>query len=141
MYKIRPMAIEDYKEIIKLWKNIEGVGINEYDDSKKSIRKFLQMNPKTCFVAEKENIEIIGTILGGYDGRRGLIYHLMVKSEHRKTGIGKELIEKVEKEFKKQGIKRIYIVTFKENEIGNKFWEKNGYEIRESINFRSKKIE
>jgi hypothetical protein len=28
------MVIEDYKEIIKLWKNTEGVGINDHDDSK-----------------------------------------------------------------------------------------------------------
>jgi ribosomal protein S18 acetylase RimI-like enzyme len=79
MNKIRKMDIKDYNEIINLWKTTEGVGINDYDDSKKSIKKFLQMNPKTCFVAEHDSNEIIGTILGGYDGRRGLIYHLMVK--------------------------------------------------------------
>jgi hypothetical protein len=38
MYKIRPMKIEDYKEIMNLWKNTEGVGLNENDDSRKSIK-------------------------------------------------------------------------------------------------------
>ena len=140
MHKIRAMDIKDYTEVINLWKNTEGLGINEYDDSKKCIKKFLQMNPKTCFVAE-HNKEIIGTILGGYDGRRGLIYHLMVKAEYRKNGTGKKLLEKVEKGFKAQGIKRIYIVTFLNNETGNKFWENNGYAVRDFLNFMSKKID
>ena len=139
MYKIRTMIIKDYNKIINLWKNTEGVGINDYDDSKNRIKGFLQRNPKTCFVIEDNN-EIIGTIMGGNDGRRGLIYHLMVKSEYRNKGIGKILLEKVEKSLIKEGIKKVYLTTFSENKIGNNFWENNGYEIRDSIIYRSKVI-
>ena len=139
MYKTKKMNIKDYDEIIELWKNTEGIGINDYDDSKESINRFIKKNPKTCFIAEHNN-KIIGTIMGGNDGRRGLIYHLMVKTEHRKNGIGNKLLEKVEEGFKTEGIKRIYLVVFKDNENGNYFWEKNGYEIRDFVNFRSKKI-
>ena len=141
MYKVRAMVINDYDKIINLWKNTEGIGINDYDDSKKSIKKFLQMNPKTCFVVENRDTEIIGTILDGYDGRRGLIYHLMVKPESRKKGIGKKLLEKVEKGFKKQGIRRIYLVALKDNKVGIEFWKNNGYEERDFVNFMSKNIE
>ena len=141
MYTIRAMEINDYEEMINLWKNTEGVGINDYDDSRNGINKFLQRNPKTCFVAESTANEIIGTILGGYDGRRGLIYHLMVEPEYRNQGIGNKLLEEVEKYFAKEGIKRIYIITFKENEIGNNFWEGNGYIIRDVLTFRTKIIE
>ena len=139
MYKIRKMDIKDYLEVIDLWKSTEGIGINDYDDSKKSIKKFLEKNPNSCFVAEY-NKKIIGTILGGNDGRRALIYHLMVKPEHRKNGIGKKLLENVEKGLKKEGIKKVYLTTFKENEIGNRFWENNGYEIRDFIIYRSKEL-
>jgi len=137
MLEIKKMNIRNYQEIIDLWKNTEGVAINNYDDSEKSIEKFIERNPTTCFVAEYEN-GIIGTIMGGNDGRRGLIYHLMVKLEHRKKGIGKKLLEKVEQSFKNEGIKRIYLVTYKENEIGNEFWKNNEYEIRDSVIFWSK---
>ena len=82
MYKIRKMVIKDYNEIINLWKNTKGVGLSGNDDSKKSIKMFLDKNPNICFVAENENKEIIGTIMAGNDGRRGHIYHLMVKSEY-----------------------------------------------------------
>jgi ribosomal protein S18 acetylase RimI-like enzyme len=140
VYKIREMVIKDYNEIINLWKNTEGIGINDYDDSKKRIKIFLDKNPNSCFVAEHEN-KIIGTIMGANDGRRGFIYHLMVKPEYRKKGIGKKLLEKVEKNFKKDGIRKIYLVALKKNKTGNKFWENNGYVTMDFVKFRSKIIE
>ena len=140
MYKIRIMDIKDYSEIINLWKNTKGVGINDYDDSKRRIKIFLEKNSQSCFVAENEQ-KIIGTIMGANDGRRGLIYHLMVKPEYRKKGIGKKLLDKVEKNLKKEGIRRIYLVTLKENKIGNKFWENNNYIVRDFVKLRSKIME
>jgi len=139
MYKIRPMGIEDYNEIIHLWKNTDGVGLSGNDDSKKSIKIFLEKNPNTCFIAEYKN-EIVGTIMAGNDGRRGHIYHLTVKPEHRRKGLGKKLLEKTEKALKKEGIRKILLVAFKKNKIGNIFWEKNGYEIRNDLNYRNKRI-
>ena len=139
MYKIKAMDIEDYDEIINLWKNTDGVGLSGSDDSKKSIKIFLDKNSNTCFVAEYKN-EIIGTIMAGNDGRRGHIYHLMVKPEHRKNGLGKKLLEKTEKALKKQGIRKIFLVAFKKNKNGNIFWENNGYEIRNDLNYRDKRI-
>jgi ribosomal protein S18 acetylase RimI-like enzyme len=139
MYKIKLMAIEDYNEIINLWKNTDGVGLSGSDDSKKSIKVFLEKNPNTCFVVEYKK-EIIGTIMAGNDGRRGHIYHLMVKPEHRKNGLGKKLLEKTEKALKKDGVKKVFLVAFKNNKIGNIFWENNGYITRNDLNYRDKKI-
>jgi ribosomal protein S18 acetylase RimI-like enzyme len=139
MYKIKTMVIENYNEIVNLWKNTDGVGLNENDDSEKSIKIFLEKNPDTCFVAEYNN-EIIGTIMAGNDGRRGHIYHLMVKPEHRKNGLGKKLLEKTERALKKEGVRKIFLVAFKKNKTGNIFWENNGYEIRNDLNYRDKRI-
>jgi ribosomal protein S18 acetylase RimI-like enzyme len=133
------MKIEDYKNIINLWKKTEGVGLSGKDDSKRSIKTFLEKNPNTCFVAETDG-EIIGTIMAGNDGRRGHIYHLMVKPEYRKRGIGRKLLETVEKSLKKEGIRKIFLVAFKENKTGNKFWGRSGYEIRKDLNYRDKRI-
>jgi len=141
MYKIKKMKIKYFNEIIELWKNSDGIGINDHDDSKFSLKKFIKRNPNTCFIAVNNEKEIIGTIIGGNDGRRGFIYHLLVKSEYRKNGIGKKLLELVENNFIKDGIRRINLFVLKNNEIGNNFWENNGYGIRDVALFRSKKIE
>ena len=140
MYKIKKMDIKDYKEIIKLWKNTDGVGLSVKDDSKKSIKLFLKKNQNTCFVARYKNKEIIGTIMAGNDGRRGHIYHLMVKPDHRKNGIGKKLFNKTEKSLRKEGIRKFFLVVFKENNLGNMFWEGNGYKTREDLSYRDKEI-
>jgi len=140
MYKIEKMDIKNYKEIMSLWKNTGGVGLSKNDDSKKSIKHFLKKNPNTCFIVKYKKKEIAGTIMAGNDGRRGHIYHLAVKSEHRKNGIGKKLLEKAEKGLQKEGIRKIFLVVFKGNNTGNIFWEGTGYKIREDLNYRDKKI-
>ena len=108
-------------------------------DSKESIEIFLKKNPNTCFVVEY-NHEIIGTIMGGNDGCRGHIYHLMIKPEHRRNGLGKKLLEKTEEALKKEGVGKIFLVAFKKNKIGNIFWKNNGYEIRNDLNYIDKII-
>ncbi|MCL2196800.1 MAG: GNAT family N-acetyltransferase [Treponema sp.] len=135
------MKIKHYNVIIDLWKNSAGVGINDHDDSKYYLNKFIKRNPNTCFIAVNDKKEIIGTIIGGNDGRRGVIYHLVVKPEYRKNGIGKKLQELVENNFIKDGIRRINLFVLKDNEIGNNFWENAGYGIRDVAIFRSKKID
>ena len=141
MYEIKKMSIEDYDEIIILWENTDGVGLSRSDDSKEAIEKFLLKNPNTCFIATYNDKEIIGTIMAGSDGRRGHLYHLMVKPEHRKNGIGKKLMEEAEEALRKEGINKAFLVAFKENDIGNKFWEENGYKIREDLFYRDKRLE
>ena len=140
MYKIEKMNIKDYDEIMDLWKNTDGVGLRSDDDSKKSIKKFLKKNPHTCFIVKYKKKEIIGTIMAGNDGRRGHLYHLAVKPEHRKNGIGKKLLEKAEKGLQKEGIRKTFLVVFKENDAGNKFWEATRYKIREDLYYRDKHI-
>jgi len=137
MHKIKKMNIKDYREIIGLWKSTEGIGINDYDDSRRSIKKFIEKNPNTCFVAVNDN-EIIGTVMSGNDGRRGIIYHLMVKPEYRKNGIGKKLLDRAENGLRKEGIRRIYLFALKNNKTGNRFWANNDYIIRDHLVFRTR---
>ena len=70
---IRLMRIDDYEQVYELWMSCAGMGLNNLDDSKEGIVKFLKRNPDTCFVADVENV-IVGAILVGNDGRRYLSY-------------------------------------------------------------------
>jgi len=136
---IRKMTIDDYDSVYNLWLNISGIGLNDLDDSRQRIERYLERNPKTCFVAEKDN-KIIGTILCGNDGRRGFIYHAAVSPEERNNGVGTALVEAALDALKKEGINKVALVVFSHNQIGNSFWEKRGFTAREDLVYRNKII-
>lgn len=136
---IRKMSISDYEEVHKLWLSCKGIGLNELDDSKEGIERFLLRNPDTCFVAEKDG-NVAGVILAGHDGRRAYIYHLAVAKEYRGKGIGTQLVDAAMNELAFLGIQKAALVAFKENEDGNAFWEKMGFSVREDLNYRNRMI-
>ena len=137
--QIRKMLFSDYDQVYSLWLNTPGMGLNTTDDSEAGIKKYLLRNPDTCFVAEKED-KIIGVVLSGHDGRRGLIYHMAVKVSEREKGIGNTLLEYAVEALKNEGITKVYVIVFKNNVIGNAFWEKRGFVIPDESLYRAKNI-
>lgn len=136
--KIRKMIIDDYEKVYQLWMSCVGMGLNNLDDSKEGIEKFLRRNPDTCFVAEDH--KIVGVILAGNDGRRGYIYHTAVQPDYRKRRIAADLVDYVEKAMAELGIHKVALVVFDRNDTGNMFWEKQGFTVREDLIYRNKAL-
>ena len=103
---IRTMTIEDYEEVYKLWKKIQGFGIRSIDDSRAGVEKFLKRNPTTSVVAEEEG-KIVGAILCGHDGRRGCLYHVCVEESYRRKGIGKAMVVASMQALKEEGMSNV----------------------------------
>ena len=136
---IRIMTINDYEQVYKLWINTPGMGLNNLDDSKEGIVKYLKRNPNTCFVVEKHGV-IIGVILSGHDGRRGYIHHTAVSTSEQRNGVGTALVTAVISALKNEGINKVALVVFDNNEKGNVFWEKQGFFMRDDLNYRNKQL-
>lgn len=117
---ISTMTVNDYEELSQLWQNTPGMGLDEIDDSKEGIVKYLNRNPNTCFVA-REGEKLIGGVLGGHDGRRGYIYHLAVAIEVRDHRVGTALLEHVLEVLRAEGITRVALLAYEDNELGNTF--------------------
>lgn len=135
---IRKMLIEDYEAVYRLWLSCAGMGLNNVDDTREGIDKFLKRNPDTCFVAQDK--EIVGVILAGNDGRRGYIYHTAVHPDYRKQGIAKSMTDHVLQAMTAIGINKVALVAFARNEAGNTFWEKQGFTAREDLIYRNKAL-
>ena len=133
---IREMVEEDYDQVYQLWLSCAGMGLNDLDDSKEGIARFLQRNPQTCLVAV-ENQMIIGAILVGSDGRRAYIYHTAVHPNYRRRGIARKLVETVLIVLDELKIHKVALVVFKRNTEGNRFWEKLGFSVREDLIYRN----
>lgn len=136
---IRNMSINDYDDIYALWTSCKGMGLNNLDDSRNGIERFLLRNPETCFVAESDG-KIVGVIITGHDGRRGYIYHTAVNPEYRRQGIAKQLVDTALNALKRQGINKVALVVFDRNKDGNAFWEKLGFSSREDLVYRNKSL-
>jgi len=117
----------DYPAVIDLWNNA-GPGVHvRRSDTPDEILKKLQRDPDLFLVAD-EGDKIIGTVLGGFDGRRGLVYHLAVEESHRKHGLGKALMTELETRLRAKGCLRCYLLVTKDNDSAIRFYESSGWE-------------
>jgi len=134
--KIRLMTVEDYLSVLKLWQQLPGIGLSSAD-TKEAIAQFLDYNPTTCFVLEEDQ-QIVGTVLGGFDGRRGYIYHMAVAESHQGQGWGKRLIEICMNALKQRGAEKSHLFVYTENLTARKFWERCGWIQRDELIIMSK---
>lgn len=116
----------DYDGALKLWGGME-VGVNVgRSDTPEEIQKKLQRDPDLFLVAEF-NSQIVGTIIGGYDGRRGMIYHLAVQADMREQGIGTLLLDEVERRLQSKGCRKCYLLITAENTGAARFYEQRSW--------------
>ena len=128
------MKAEDYEQVFALWQTIKGFGIRSIDDSREGIARFLRRNPTTSIVAEQQG-EIVGAILCGHDGRRGCFYHVCVREDCRKQGIGKRMAAAAMEALRAEQISKVNLIAFRANEVGNCFWQQVGWTLRADLNY------
>jgi ribosomal protein S18 acetylase RimI-like enzyme len=117
---------DDFKEIVQLWKSA-GPGIHiSPSDSLEEIQKKQLRDPDLFLIAEV-NGKLIGTVLGGFDGRRGIVYHLAVSESYRKKGIGESLMTELEARFNKKGCIRCYLLVTLDNQEILEYYKKRGW--------------
>ena len=125
---------QDYTSVISLWKTAgDGVHVRS-SDNPDEIEKKLQRDPDLFLIAELDG-EIVGTVMGGYDGRRGMMYHLAVAQDHRKQGIATQLVDELEKRLRLKGCIRYYLLVTRDNEPAIRFYEKRGWERMELFTY------
>lgn len=140
-YTVRQVTGEDYDALFALWNSTEQSrrALNPVDDSREGIDRYLKRNPGTCFAAVEEG-RVIGVILAGHDGRRGIIHHLCIHPDYRREGIAARLVSEAEAALKREGIQKVFGLVFTDNDIANAFWEKQGYSLRTNLNYRNKSL-
>lgn len=117
---------DDFSQVEDLWASMEkGVNLGS-SDTPDEIQKKLNHDPDLFLVAEDDG-QIIGTVIGGYDGRRGLIYHLAVSASSRGRGIGSRLMSELESRLRAKGCIRCYLLVTTDNDEAMHYYEKRGW--------------
>jgi ribosomal protein S18 acetylase RimI-like enzyme len=116
---------KDFENVLTLWEQC-GLIENEAEIVREEITTKMTRDPELFLVYELEG-EILGTIVGGWDGWRGWIYKLGVSEKRRRQGIGSALVREVTRRLTKFGAKRIGAYAFSTNGASISLFEKNGF--------------
>jgi len=117
---------DDYPPVVELWER-SGPGIHVgRSDTLNEVAKKIQRDPDLFLVADLQD-EIIGAVIGGFDGRRGMIYHLAGDKDFRQFGVGTALMETLENRLREKGCLRSYLMVRKDN-AATQFYDKQGWQ-------------
>ena len=129
--EIRPLDPDDFEAVLALWKSTDGLG-NGPGDSVEALGRFLARNRGLSLVAA-HGATIVGALLCGHDGRRGLIYHLAVAPDFRRQNLAKEMVRSCLSALKAHGIERCLILVQADNEAALEFWKAAGCRTRPDL--------
>ncbi len=129
--QIRVMTIEDIPKAISLWQSCDGVGLSDADEPA-ALAAFLSRNPSISCVVES-NDEVVAAALGGHDGRRGFLYHVAVRSELRRQGLGRALVRNALARMRDAGVFKCHVMVFRSNRAGHAFWSSVGFHLRDDL--------
>jgi len=124
-YTIRQMTLDDYTPAYSLWQATDGVCLDE-EDSLDGITLYLRRNQGLCFVATVDG-RLVGTVLCGHEGRRGILRHLVVAPDFRGKGIAKALVDHSRSALAREGIRKCNTFVLDSNVEGRQFWEHTGW--------------
>ena len=141
-YTVRKLRPSDYEELLSVW---EGAGLPSRPkgrDSRPELTR--QMGLKTSVylkvvVKEGAKERIVAVVLGTHDGRKGWINRLAVLPAHRRRGLGRMLVEELEKRFQKMGFEICCGLIETYNDVSMNFFAKLGYVRHEDIIYYSKR--
>lgn len=126
---IRKFEERDTLDVLILW------GEELYDPAPHnspgiSLQQKLSVDPDLLLVAI-ENDEVVGTVMGGWDGHRGWIYSMAVRPSHRRRGIGTLLIKEMESRLRELGCLKVNLQVRKTNQEVIAFYQSLGFKIED----------
>ena len=124
--------------MLKLWKDAELPHKPAGRDRKENIVREIKGDCAIFLVAE-ENGELIGSIFGTHDGRKGWINRLAVKPQCRRKGVAVELVNEVEQRLTDLGIRIVACLIENWNEESMRFFERCGYQRHNDIIYFTKR--
>lgn len=119
---------EDFSALFDLWR--ASGSLPTATDSFEALETRLRRDPE-LFVLAFDGDQLIGCLMGGWDGWRANMYRLAVHPEYRRRGIGERQVRIVEERFRKLGAVRVYAMAVKPEiePASSEFWIAMGYEL------------
>lgn len=119
--------MDDYDAVVALWR-AAGPGIQlRRSDSREEVAKKAGRDPDLFILAEEQG-RLIGTVMGGFDGRRGFVYHLATHPDHRRGGVASRLMVELESRLRAKGCIKVYLLVTNANAQAQRYYLNRGWE-------------
>jgi ribosomal protein S18 acetylase RimI-like enzyme len=128
---LRDYEATDGEALRALW---HASGFRSTGDDDRSLAAFAARNPGLLLVATADGA-VIASALGGWDGRRGWIYHVATASAFRRKGIATRLVRRLEQRLRSAGAPKVNAIVRDENPDARAFWERLGYAVAPTHQF------
>jgi ribosomal protein S18 acetylase RimI-like enzyme len=122
--QIRPFESGDYDQVLALWRT-GGLVIGR-SDSRESLRRQLERDADLFLVAQEDE-QIVGVVMGRWDGRRGWVNRLAVAPGQREKGLGSLLVARIEERLKAKGCEKVNLLIDAVNSGVQGFYARLGY--------------
>jgi ribosomal protein S18 acetylase RimI-like enzyme len=130
--KIRPYEPADEERVVRLW--IDCGLVVPWNNPQLDIQRKIDAQPDLFLVGSLAG-EIIATVMAGYDGHRGWINYLAVHPDHRRTGIGRRMMDEAEIRLRAAGCPKINLQVRRTNSKVLDFYNKIGYARDDVVSF------
>ena len=118
---IRPVREDELAAVLRLWR-AAGVTPPSTSDSVEGLSRLIREPAASLLVATIDN-QIVGSVIGGWDGWRGNIYRLAVTPELRRKGIARRLVAEISRELFAKGAARLSALVEHEHQWAMDFWD------------------
>ena len=121
---IRTYNPADQEAVVRLWKDCSLVV--PANDPIQDIARKIRFQKDLFLVAVREG-KLVGTVMAGYEGRRGWINYLAVSPAHQRRGIGRRLIQEAENRLLALGCPKVNLMVRRSNTQVIKFYRNLGF--------------
>jgi ribosomal protein S18 acetylase RimI-like enzyme len=129
---IRAFRDQDEAAVIALWRS---TGLTQpSNDPHRDIERKRTVQHELFLVAEQHG-KIVGSVMAGYDGHRGWINYLAVDPSVQRQGVGRALVNEVERLLARLGCPKLNLQVRRENPAVLQFYERLGFRVEDRVSF------
>ncbi len=130
---IRPYREADKGAVVPLWQEVFSDD-PPWNDPLLVIQRKLAVQHDLFLVAEYLG-RVGATVIGGYDGFRGWVYHLAVAPEHRRKGLGRAMMQEIEAKLRLLGCPKLNLQVRATNAEIIEYYRQLDYQIEDRVSF------
>ena len=132
--QIRTFVPADEGAVIALWDQVQLT--RPWNDAHKDVMRKLQQMQHTdssIFQVAVAGGQIVATVMAGYDGHRASVNYLAVHPDFQKKGIGKSLMQEVEKWCLSLECPKINLMVRTDNQSVQQFYTQLDYRMDDVV--------